>query len=157
MPRTPQAQTVQIPEDVSQELRLLQGFRDLVAERWGYFVGRRMKQAEMNEATETERKAVRDVRVTISGDKLKELIKASDIDTYEATLKAVAEAQKIVSEKAKPYRDAMSPLLKAQKYMDNVAVPDALKELGTPVKARFTLSEWLEKTLEAKKKEKRNA
>jgi len=143
--------TVQIPQEVQVELTNLRGFRDLVGERMGYMLGRRVKQAEMNEATEKERKKVREINKDIK-DNIEKFIEKSDIKTYKARLEDLKEARKVVTTKTKPFREKISPLSKAVKYMDNIAIPDALKELGTPVQPRFTLSAFIKQQLEAQKK-----
>lgn len=141
----------QLPEEAQQEWKLLRGFRDLVGERWGYFIGRRITQEEMNEATKEERKAVTEIRKAITGENLEQLITEGDISTYKEKQKAIKEAREVVSKKAEPFREKIAPLRKAQKYLDTVAIPDSLKELGTPVEPAFKLSEWIEKTLKAEK------
>jgi len=140
---------------VDQELKFLRGFRDLVAERFGYFMGRRLTQQQMTEKTDTERKAVAEVRKTITGDNLKAIIAKGDIKTYETKLSALKTAREALSTASKPFREKISPLAKAQKYIDNVAIPDSLKELGKPVQPRFVLSEWINDALVAQKKEKK--
>ena len=110
-----------------------------------------MTQAEMNEATKAERKKVTEIRKEIR-DNLEEYIKNSDIETYLKNLKALKEARELVSKKAKPFREKISPLRKAQKYLDTVAIPDALKELGTPVQPRFSLSTWVKEAMQTEKK-----
>jgi len=144
--------TATIP--VEQELTLLRGFRDLVGERWGYYVGRRLTQQDMTTKTEAERKAVAEVRKAITGDSLKTIISKADIKTYETKLSEIKTARETLSKVAKPFREKISPLAKAQKYLDNVAIPDALKELGTPVQPRFALSKWITKTLAQAKRKK---
>jgi len=148
--QTATAQTVAIP--VEQEVKLLRGFRDLVAERWGYFMGRRLTQQDMTQKTEAERKAVAEIRKDISGDNLKTIITKGDIKTFEAKLSAVKTAREALNKASKPFREKISPLAKAQKYLDNVAIPDALKELGTPVQPRFSLSKWIGDAIASQKK-----
>jgi len=151
--QTSTAQAVAIP--VEQEVKLLRGFRDLVAERFGYFMGRRLTQQDMTEKTAAERKAVAEIRKEITGDNLKTIIANADVKTYESKLVALKSARETLSKAAKPFREKITPLAKAQRYLDNVAIPDALKEIGAPVQPRFALSEWITKTLaEAKKKKK---
>ena len=132
---------------------MLRGFRDLVGERWGYFVGRRLSQQEMNEKTEAERKAVSEVRTEIKKN-LTTYIKNADMKTYTAKQEALKVAAEALTTVAKPFRAKISPLAKAQRYLDNVAIPDALKELGTPVQPRFGLSKWINDAIEASKKKK---
>lgn len=146
MPKQPtqvEVPEVELPEEIQQELTLLRGFRDLAGERWGYFLGRRLTQSEMNDATKTEREAVREIRKGITGENLEKLITDGDIVTFQKHLKELNEAREVVSKKAKPFRAKISPLRKAQNYLDMVAIPDALKELGSPVQPRFSLSKWI--------------
>ena len=140
---------VAVPKEISKELELLRGFKDLCAERWGYFLGRRLTQADMNEKTKTERTKVREIRKEITGENLETIITNADIATFKAKLKEIKEAREVVSKKAKPFRQKMNPLGKAQKYLDTVAIPDALKELGTPVQPRFSLSKWVTDAMKA--------
>jgi len=148
--QTTTAQATAIP--VEQEISLLRGFRDLVAERWGYFMGRRLTAEEMSNKTEAERKAVAEVRKAITGDNLKTIISKADVKTYESTLAKIKEARETLNTAAKPFREKIAPLAKAQRYMDNVAIPDGLKELGAPVQPRFSLSKWIGDALASQKK-----
>jgi len=147
------AQAVAIP--LEQEVTLLRGFRDLVGERWGYFLGRRLTQTEMTEKTEAERKAVAEIRKAIIGDNLKTIIAKADITTYETKLSEMKSARETLNKVAKPFREKISPLAKAQRYLDNVAIPDALKELGTPVQPRFSLSKWIGDAIASASKKKK--
>jgi len=140
---------------VEQELTLLRGFRDLVGERWGYFLGRRLTQQEMNQKTEAERKAVAEIRKEITGDNLKALITKADVKAYEGALTRIKEARETLAKASKPFREKISPLAKAQRYLDGVAIPDALKELGTPVQPRFSLSKWIGDALASAKKKRK--
>ena len=170
MPSKQKAQTVAIPEHYKvppiitdvwnsftpeqrkevlghlQEYTMLTGFRDLVGERAGYDLGRRLTQADMSEKTKEERKTAREIRKEIT-DSLEEYIKNSDIDTYLSKRKDLKTAREVVSKKSKPFREKISPLTRALKYLDNTAIPDALKELGTPVQERFSLSDWIKKAM----------
>ena len=141
-----------MPKEIQQEVKLLRGFRDLVGERMGYFLGRRMKQSEMNDATKTERKKVSEIRKEITGENLETLITNGDVVNYKKHLKSLKDAREVVSKKTKPFREKINPLSKAQKYLDNVAIPDALKELGTPVQPRFSLSNWVKNAMQTEKK-----
>ena len=147
----PTTAQVVIPKELQKEITLLRGFRDLVGERWGYFLGRQMKQAELNDKTKTERKKVTEIRKEIR-DNLEDYIKSSDLDTYLQKRKLLKDASEIVTKKAKPFREKINPLRKAQKYLDVVAIPASLKELGTPITPRFSLSKWISKAMQAQKK-----
>jgi len=146
------AQAVEM--SVEQEVTLLRGFRDLVGERMGYFLGRRLTQQDMSEKTEAERKAVAEIRKEIKGN-IETYITNADIKTYMEKTAELKTASETLSKAAKPFREKISPLAKAQRYLDNVAIPDALKELGTPVQPRFSLSKWIDKAIESAKKTKK--
>lgn len=144
---------VEVPEEVSAELEMLQGFRDLVAERYGYDLGLRLKRQDMNEETEKERKVVQEKRKHIK-ESIPQWIKDANIDAFTTENDKLDKLKKALRKKQKPFREKMKPLRKARKYIDNVAVPDALKELGTPIQPRFSLSEWVEKGLAQQKAKK---
>ena len=139
-----------LPKEVQQQIKLLYGFRDLAHERWGYFLGRRMKQAEMSDATKVERKKVSEIRKEIA-DNLETYIQNSDLDTYVSKTKELKDAREVVKKKSKPFRQKINPIAKAQKYLDTVAIPDALKELGKPVQPRFSLSKWITDAMKSEK------
>ena len=148
--QTQTADTVmELPVEVQEELSNLRGFRDLIGERWGYWFGRKMKQQEMSEACKEERKAVSEIRKSI---KIEEFIQNSDLDGYNAKMKEIKEAREVVTKKAKPFLEKISPLSKAVRFLDSVAIPDALKQLGTPVQPRFSLSEFISQQLAQQKK-----
>jgi len=155
LPRQTATTTQVAAVPIEQELTLLRGFRDLVGERWGYFMGRRLTQGEMTEKTETERKAVAEARKPITGDNLKQLIANKDVAGYERALANIKSAREALNKVAEPFRNKISPLAKAMRYLDGVAVPDALKELGTPVQPRFTLSKWIDDALAQQKQQKK--
>jgi len=146
------AQTIAIP--VEEEVKLLRGFRDLVGERFGYFMGRRLTQQDMTEKTAAERKAVSEIRKEIR-DNIPAWIKNADVKTYTVKQDALKTAAEALTKVSKPFREKIAPLSKAQKYLDNVAIPDALKELGTPVQPRFSLSKWIGDALASQKKKKK--
>jgi len=143
-------QIVQIPEKVQEELTNLRGFRDLLAEKTGYMLGRKVKQGEMNEETKTERKNASAISKTIR-DSIPEWIKDANVTEYEAKKKAYADASEIVSKKSKPFRTQIAPLTKAVKFMDNVAIPESLKLLGVTIQPTFSLSDFMQAELEKQK------
>jgi len=114
-----------------------------------------MKQQEMTQKTESERKAVAEVRKEITGDNLKKIIAKGDIKFFEGKLSEMKTARETLNTASKPFREKIAPLAKAQRYLDNVAIPDALKELGTPVQPRFSLSSWIDTALASQKKKKK--
>lgn len=135
-------------------LDMLEAFSELVGERHGYWMARRLTQQEMNEAVKEEAKAYRETRKAINTaittyideptDELRTAIKEN-----QQTLKSQG---KVLKEKKAPFMKKISPLAKAVRYCDNVAIPDSLKELGKPVQPRFSLSQWISNALEATKK-----
>ena len=150
LPKT-QAVEVALPESVEEELTNLRGFRDLVNERFGYWLGARLTQQEGNQATEEKRKAVREAGKAIRNG-VEEIIKTADVDKWHSLNTTLTEAKKGVKEAMKPFAEKMAPLRKAVRYLDSVAIPDAMKELGTPIAPRFSLSEYIANALKAQKK-----
>ena len=146
--------TVKLPKQIEEEMTMLRGLRDLMGERVGYFFGAKMLGKKMNEETETERTAVRE-----TGKKLREaistLIETPSKENAVAVLtaqKANVEASEVNSKVRKPHMKKINPLRKAFRYIDTVALPDSLKELGKPATPRFSLSKWVTEAIETKKK-----
>ena len=111
----------------------------------------------MTEKCKNEIKAAREKSKALNGS-IEKLIKGEDpevramIETQRADLK---NAKEIAGEARKPFQQKIAPLAQAQKYCDNVAIPDSLKELGHPVTPRFSLSEWVGKAVEQNKRKKK--
>ena len=143
------SETTQVAVEVEEEMTNLRGFRDLVGERWGYWMGRKLTQHEMNEKSADERKKAREIRKAISNN-LETYIKESDIEGYHAKMGELKEAKEVVKKAQAPFRKKINPLSKAVRFLDTVAIPDALKELGTPVQPRFSLSEFVKQALAKK-------
>ncbi len=141
---------VQIPKAIEEELGNLRGFRDLMAERTGYYLGRTAKMAEMNKATKTERKTASGIR-TVIREGIPQWIADSNVTEYEKQTGLLAEASKVVSEKSKPFRVQIKPLTQAVKYIDNIAVPAVLEQLGVKLQETFTLSDFIKAKLEEQK------
>lgn len=141
--------TEQIPKEIENELTLLRGFKDLVAERSGYFFGAKMLTKTMSKETSKERKAVRETSKSLN-EAVSQLIEeptkpnSKTVQNLQTQLK---DARKKNKKARKPHVEKISPLRKATKYIDVVAVPDALKELGQPVQPSFSLSDWIAKAI----------
>jgi len=146
-----EATALVIPAEVEQELTLLRGFRDLVAERTGYALGVSALNAEMKDATVEQRKASNEARKYLRQN-LETFIQNADFEGYKKALEEIEKTGKALKEARKPHMEKISPLRKGIKYIDNVAVPDSLKELGVTVQPVFSLSEWIKKTIESQKK-----
>jgi flagellar biosynthesis/type III secretory pathway protein FliH len=153
MPRKTEqvAETLIIPEAVQQELTLLRGFRDLVAERVAYMFGAKALSSEMSEATKEQRKALTQLNKEFKGN-LENYVRNGDFDGFSQAQAKIKEAREVLSKARKPHMAKISPLRKAIKYIDNVAIPDSLKELGVTVQPAFSLSEWVKKAVESKKR-----
>jgi len=141
-----------VPEVDMQALR--EAFVELVAERWGYYVGRRVTQQDMATATKDQRKAVSDLNKGVNKAIEEYIVEASDDLRTQIVngRKAVAEAKKVLSTARAPFMKKMTPLAKAVRYCDNVAIPDSLKELGHPIQPRFSLSDWVQTAITQKPK-----
>ena len=150
MPKQTAVEAVEAEVSVDQELALLRGFRDLVAEGLGYYLGAKAVGAEASEKTKDLRKKVNSIRKEINSH-LEEWIKNADIESYTAKTTEYAEARAELRKAMKPFNEKKNPLNKAWRYCVNVAFPDALKELGAPVQPRFSLSKWIESAISKKK------
>ena len=147
-------EAVVLPEQIQQELTLLRGFRDLVAERVAYAMGVQAINEEAREKTEAERTNANNARKFLR-ENLETFIKNADIEGYKKALEEIEKASKKLKEARKPYNDKLRPLRRAIKYIDNIAVPEALKELGVTVQPAFSLSEWIQKVLEERKRKRK--
>jgi len=145
------AKAVQVPEEVQQQLSLLEGFRDLVHEGIGYQLGAKAVQAEASEKTKDQRTTSNAARKNIS-DHLEEWITDANIAGYKSAVEDLTAKRKALSEAMKPFNGRKAPLTKAWKYMVNVAIPDSLRELGSPVAPSFSLSDWIKEATAKKKK-----
>ncbi|GAH57272.1 unnamed protein product [marine sediment metagenome] len=141
-------QVAEVPQEASESLVLLEGFRDLVGERYGYFLGRKIKAKQMNEETAEERKAVSDIRKTIS-ESIPDWIENANVKEYNAQKEALKDADAERKKVQAPFRKEIEPLAKAVKYMDSTAIPDALKELGAEPTPRFSLSDYVKEAIAA--------
>jgi hypothetical protein len=148
-------QTASSVSVMADQQALLNAFVGLIGERWGYFLGRRLKQQEMAEKTKAESKAVRELAKT-ERKHVEEYIEkpASEIKTaILSARKGLKSARETLKQARKPFMEKITPLAKAVRYCDNVAIPDSLKELGHPVQPRFSLSDWATEAIKPKKKE----
>ncbi|MGD0495454.1 MAG: hypothetical protein ABSB28_05375 [Candidatus Bathyarchaeia archaeon] len=154
MPKPRQAQTEAVTVPAEDRLELLEGFVNLVSERWGYLTARRLTQKDMNEKTATESKAAREISKAI-GENVEKLIKTPSQEIAKVVVakrEALKDARTTLKDARKPFNEKMTPLASIIKYCDSVAIPDSLKELGHPVVPRFSLSEWAQKAVEQTKK-----
>lgn len=156
-----ETQTVVTPA-LQEELKLLRGFAQLMAERTAYMFGAKALTTEMGDKTKAERKTLAEANKLIH-DNLPKWVKDADVRAYEKSLATVKDARKVLNDKQKPIRDKVAPLRKGMKYIDVVAVPDSIKEMASVVSDEevkkhlviaptFKLSEWLQKAVETKRK-----
>jgi len=147
------AQTNAVPVADQQALQV--AFIELVGERYGYWLARRMTQQDMAEKTKEQSKAVRELGKT-ERTKIEEYIEKPTDAVKTAILnarKSLKTARETLKTARKPFMEKISPLAKAVRYCDSVAIPDSLKELGHPVSPRFSLSDWAKEATKPKKKE----
>jgi len=150
------AQTVTVEAEAVSRRDLLEGFAELVSERYGYAQASTLKMAEMNEAVADLNKELREIRKSLNT-AIEEYIKEPNDGLREQIFKCretIEEKRPIIKEKKAPFMKEINPLAKAVRYLDNVAIPDSLKEIGYPVQPRFSLSDWVKKGIESQKKRK---
>lgn len=155
MPKTDKpakAETVQVSQN--ERLELLEGFADIVHERFGYNVARKLKQQEMGEATKEQSKKLRELSKS-EREKVEAYIETPSNEVKTEILnkrKQLKSARETLKTARKPFLEKVTPLGKAIRYLDGVVIPDSLKELGKPVAPIFSLSKWVNDALEATKK-----
>jgi hypothetical protein len=130
-------------------------FVDLVAERWGYYFGKRAISKEKKEATKTEKGQVDSLKEKL-GKLIGELIsnkEADNRDTIRITQLELQKAEAELALKREPFNIKARPLNRALRYMDDVAIPKRIQELtGTAVTPRFQLSNDILKSIGVVKK-----
>jgi len=150
-----QSQTANSQAVAPTKVELEQAFISLIGERWGYFLGRKLKVQEMAEKTKEQAKTARELAKTERKsieeyiEKPTEAVKTAILNTR----KSLKSARETLKTARKPFMEKITPLAKAMRYCDNVAIPDSLKELGHPVAPRFSLSDWATEAIKPKKKE----
>jgi len=150
-----QAQTANSVPAVATKEEMQEAFIELVGERYGYWLARRATQVEMADKTKEQAKNARELAKTERKsieeyiEKPTEAVKAAILNTR----KSLKTARETLKTARKPFMDKISPLAKAVRYCDNVAIPDSLKELGHPVAPRFSLSDWAKEAIKPKQKQ----
>jgi len=140
---------------VADQQALQVAFIELVGERYGYWLARRMTQQDMAEKTKEQSKSVRELAKT-ERTKIEEYIEKPTDAVRTAILnarKSLKTARETLKTARKPFMEKLNPLAKAVRYCDSVAIPDSLKELGHPIAPRFSLSDWAKEAIKPKKKE----
>ena len=146
------AETVQVSP--TERLALLEGFADIIHERFGYNTARRLKLQEMAEATKEQAKSVREISKAVNT-KIEALIETPSDEIKTEIIskrKELKSSKDTLKDARKPFLEKVKPLAKAVRYLDSVAIPDSLKELGKPISPMFSLSEWVNKALKSTKK-----
>jgi len=152
LPKRNQAQSQTV---VADQQALQNAFIQLIGERWGYFLGRKLKMQEMAEKTKEQAKTARELAKTERTSIEEYIEKPTDAGKTAIlnTRKNLKSARETLKTARKPFMEKITPLAKAVRYCDNVAIPDSLKELGHPVAPRFSLSDWATDAIKPKKKE----
>ena len=162
MPKKQNAITAEpvVVEGQPSEVEMLRGFRNLVGERWGYLLARKAHASDLSEKTDKERKDASAIGKKV-GEALEALVKTpTDINASAYTeqvsvLKTARETLKNARE-ATGLPAKIKDLNSGITYMDKIAIPDSLKELGSPVTPRFTLSDYVKSAVDALKKKKKD-
>lgn len=126
------SQVAQIPKEVAE-------FINVVAERYGYYFGKRSLQSELMKATREERATVRALGKKIA-DKINEYMeKGTDVRQEVRSLQGeLAKARVVLKQKSSPFYEKMRPLGKALSYLDKVVIPQRIEAItGEKVMPRF--------------------
>lgn len=138
--------TTQIPEEVASLI-------NTVAERWGYYFGRRVTQSELMKATSNERKQVRAIGKLISAKIGEYLSQGTDVREAVTSMQGeLAQVRSVLKQKSAPFNAKMSPLNKAITYLDRVVIPQQLeKATGDKVLPRLQVSDYTIRAITASK------
>jgi len=141
------ASQVQIPKEVAELI-------NLVAERYGYYFGKRAIQSELMKATKAERAEVRLIGQKISGLINEYLNEGRDVRSEVSELQSkLAQARAVLKQKSAPFYEKMRPLNKALSYLDKEVIPKKLEEItGEKVMPRFQVSDYIMKAITKPKK-----
>lgn len=139
-------ETIQIPEHV-------EALVDSVAERWGYYFGKRTIQSELMKTTSAERTKVRAVGKLIASKIGQYLTDGTDVRDEVVSMQGqLTEVRTALKEKSKPFYDKISPLNKALSYLDKVVIPQQLEQVkGEKVLPRFQVADYTLKAITASK------
>jgi hypothetical protein len=139
--------TVQIPEEVS-------GLISVVAERWGYYFGKRAIQSELMKATQVERTTVRSIGQKISAKMSEYMENGTDVRQELRSLQGeLAKARAVLSDKSAPFYQKIRPLNKALSFLDKQVIPEAIeKATGEKIIPRYQVSDYIVKALTPKPK-----
>jgi len=150
-------ETVQVPEEEAIDTATEQeALISTVAERWGYYLGKRTTQSGLMQATSAERTKVREVGKSIK-DKIADYLKnGTDVRDEVVSLQVDLEGeQEALSEKSKPFYEKISPLNKALSYLDKVIIPMQIERAtGVAVMPRFQVADYTQKAIDATKASK---
>ena len=127
---------------------------NVVAERWGYYFGKRILQSELMRVTKDERAIVKEIGQKISTKINEYLEKGVDVRDEIRVLQAeLTKARATLKEKSEPFYEKIRPLNKALSYLDKEVIPRALEAVtGEKVAPRFQLSDYVIKALETRKR-----
>lgn len=139
--------TVQIPEEVV-------GLINVVAERWGYYFGKRAIQSELMKATQVERATVRSIGQKISAKISEYMENGTDVRQEVRTLQGeLAKARATLKEKSEPFYEKIRPLNKALSFLDKKVIPEAIERVtGEKILPRYQVSDYIVKALTPKQK-----
>jgi len=141
---------VVIPAEVGQLV-------NVVAERWGYYLGKRTIQSELMKATTIERAKVRAVGQMISAKMNEYLNSGTDVRQEVAELQSqLAEARTTFKAKATPFYEKIKPLNKVLTFLDKTVIPQAIEQAThEKLTPRFQVSDYVLKALAPKPRKKK--
>ncbi|MEM2613240.1 MAG: hypothetical protein QXO15_03315 [Nitrososphaerota archaeon] len=137
------AQTL-IPTEVAELI-------NLVAERYGYYFGKRLIQSELMRETKEERKTIKEIGKKISEKMSEYLEKGVDVREDICSLQGeLARVRAELAQKSAPYYEKLRPLNKALSYLDKEVIPKAIERVtGKKVTPVTQVSDYLLKAIKS--------
>lgn len=146
MAKAKQENSVTIPREIAE-------FIDIVAERYGYYFGKRAIMSELMKTTTEERAKVRELGKKVN--KLFEEYIKEGKDVRNEIVNAQRELKKAkaeLREKSKPFYEKMRPLNLALSYLDKIVIPSKIEQItGKKVTPIYEVSREIRAVIESKK------
>jgi len=123
----------------------------VVAERYGYYFGKRLLQSQILKKTGEERKKVKEITKTISEKISEYLEKGSDVRSEVLSLRQeLAKIREAMKEKTSEEMQKIAILNKALSYLDKIVIPAMFERVGIKIVPRTEVSDYILNAIKTK-------